>query len=545
MYKNYFDFEEEPFAITPDPRFLYLSPRHREAIAHLLYGMGRGGGFVQLTGEVGTGKTTLCRSLLEQTPKGVDTALILNPRQTASELLASVCDELSIEYPKGTESVKALVDALNGYLLEAHARGRRTVLIIDEAQNLSTDVLEQIRLLTNLETSTEKLLQIILIGQPELQEMLALPEMRQLAQRTTAYFHLMPLSADEAQEYIHHRLRVAGSRDELFDRRLSRLVHRLSGGIPRLINVICDRALLGAYAEQRKHLSRKIIRKAAAEVIRNRSRRHWHPALVGVATSVLVVSVAAVWLLLGTPLLSISAKSQGDSELRTVEPRVKPDASSTAPAVNHEQDGVLHGLLRANELVTHRSGAFRTLFELWNLPFSDDDRRTACDQADRAGLRCLHGDSTLERLHHYNRPAVIVLTDDSTGENHLAVLAALHKSQATLNFAGRTVSVSHNELEKVWSGEFIVLWNAPPLEARVLKEGIAGSGVLWLRNQLRLAEGLSPQAGPVSERFDEALRAKVMEFQRRADLHADGVVGARTLLQLDAAAGSLEGPRLH
>src|SRR5210317_846476 len=210
MYLEHFNLTERPFSITPDPRFLYMSARHREALAHLLYGLSEGGGFVQLTGEVGTGKTTICRCLLEQVPDNVDIALVLNPKVTSTELIATVCDELGIEYPAGDSSIKALTDELNRYLLDAHARGRRTVLILDEAQNLSADVLEQVRLLTNLETSTQKLLQIVLIGQPELRSLLAREDMRQLSQRVTARYHLDPISREEAGAYIKHRLQICG-----------------------------------------------------------------------------------------------------------------------------------------------------------------------------------------------------------------------------------------------------------------------------------------------------------------------------------------------
>src|SRR5512143_372585 len=236
MYTSFFGLQEKPFAITPDPRYLYLSARHAEALAHLLYGIGEGGGFVQLTGEVGTGKTTLCRCLLEQLPPEVDVALILNPKLTDVELLAAVCDELGITYPPGTESRKVLVDRLYQYLLDAHARGRRTVLILDEAQDLAPDVLEQIRLLTNLETSTRKLLQIILIGQPELIRVLAREDLRQLAQRVVARYHLHPFSAEDTRAYIRHRMEVAGQKGKIFSEAAMRRVHAASRGIPRLIN---------------------------------------------------------------------------------------------------------------------------------------------------------------------------------------------------------------------------------------------------------------------------------------------------------------------
>jgi len=277
MYTDYFNLSEPPFSLTPDPRFLFMSERHREGLAHLLYGVRQPGGFVQLTGDIGSGKTTLCRCLVKQLPPETDVALILNPRLTVVELLATVCDELGISYPAETGSVKVLIDALNQRLLESHAGGRRTVLIIDEAQNLHEDVLEQIRLLTNLETSKEKLLQIILIGQPELLSVLKHQKLRQLAQRITARYHLIALSRRETYAYIHHRLRVSGRRDPLFTTPAMRLVYRLSGGVPRVINIICDRALLGAYALDKQRVSAAIVRQASIEtrgILSWRSRFH-------------------------------------------------------------------------------------------------------------------------------------------------------------------------------------------------------------------------------------------------------------------------------
>ncbi|MCF7985287.1 MAG: AAA family ATPase, partial [Thiohalocapsa sp.] len=246
MYPRYFGLKEASFSITPDPHYLFLSEQHREALAHLLYGAGDGGGFVLLTGEVGTGKTTVCRAFLEQLPSDVDVALVLNPAMTATELLHAICDEFRLDVPAAEQSVKALVDRLNGYLLDVHARGRRPVLIIDEAQNLRPKVMEQIRLLTNLETTKHKLLQIFLIGQPELRQMLASPDLRQLNQRITARFHLRPLGVRETAAYVDHRIAVAGVDRPLFTAAALREVHRRSGGVPRLINLLCDRALLGA-----------------------------------------------------------------------------------------------------------------------------------------------------------------------------------------------------------------------------------------------------------------------------------------------------------
>ncbi len=266
LYNKHFNLTQAPFSITPDPRFLYMSQRHQEALAHLLYGTGEDGGFVQLTGEVGTGKTTLVRALLESHLERVDVALILNPRLTVEEFVASTCDELGVHYGNGVSTLKPMIDALNQHLLATHVAGRQTVLIVDEAQNLTVEVLEQVRLLTNLETSRHKLLRIILVGQPELQLALERHDLRQLAQRITARYHLTPLSRSDVGGYIAHRLRVAGGRPDLFTEASVRAVHKRSGGVPRLINVICDRAMLGAYAEGASHIDRRTVVRASAEV---------------------------------------------------------------------------------------------------------------------------------------------------------------------------------------------------------------------------------------------------------------------------------------
>jgi general secretion pathway protein A len=235
MYLNFFGLAEKPFSITPDPRYLYLSTRHADALAHLLYGINEAGGFIQLTGEVGTGKTTTIRTLLAQAPKDAEIALILNPRLSATEFLRTLCEELGlgVGWEPGDDT-KDLVDLLNRYLLRAHAAGRRVVLIVDEAQNLGAEVLEQVRLLTNLETESAKLLQIILIGQPELRVLLARQELRQLAQRITGRYHLAPLSREETVAYVRHRLRVAGATTDLFTPGALREVYRVTNGIPRL-----------------------------------------------------------------------------------------------------------------------------------------------------------------------------------------------------------------------------------------------------------------------------------------------------------------------
>jgi len=316
VYPKYFGLKEPSFSIAPDPHYLFLSEQHKEALAHLLYGAGESGGFVLLTGEVGTGKTTVCRAFLEQLPEGVDVALIVNPAMTASELLLNCCDEFRIPVGEGEPSVKVLVDRLNDYLLAAHAAGRRPVLMIDEAQNLRPKVLEQIRLLTNLETTKAKLLQIFLVGQPELRTMLDREGLRQINQRITARYHLRPLSAAETGDYIRHRVAVAGVDRPLFTAGAIRRIHQFAGGVPRVINILCDRALLGACVSRASQVTPAVVTKAAREVrgegIKTARPAAARPAVAGAAA--LTLMFTALWLsvdrLYGDPVELIAGWSE-------------------------------------------------------------------------------------------------------------------------------------------------------------------------------------------------------------------------------------------
>ncbi len=311
MYLSYFQLTEPPFSIAPNPRYLYLSQRHQEALAHLLYGIRGEGGFVLLTGAIGAGKTTVCRCLLEQIPEHCAVAYIFNPKLSVTELLATICHEFGIDCPADETSIKNFIDRINAYLLASHAQGRSNVLIIDEAQNLAPDVLEQMRLLTNLETNQRKLLQIILIGQPELASLLARPGLTQLAQRIVARYHLEPLSQDEIRAYLQHRLAIAGSQRPLIPPALHGLLYRLSGGVPRLINVLCDRALLGAYAQGKDQVDRTTLLQAAREVLPGRPRRNrlppaltrWLPQPRPALFSFLLIALLLALILLATSRL--------------------------------------------------------------------------------------------------------------------------------------------------------------------------------------------------------------------------------------------------
>lgn len=267
MYTGFFGLNSQPFSIAPNPDFMYLGARHTEALAHLRYGLGDAGGFVLLTGEVGTGKTTVSRCLLAELPENTQVAFILNPTLSELELLAAICDELKIRYKKADASLKMLTDKITAKLLKNHQGGFTTILIIDEAQHLQPAVLEQLRLLTNLETNTKKLLQVILIGQPELQQLLQRQDLRQLAQRITARYHLMPLTLPEVQYYVQHRLLVAGCTRPVFTDSAFKKLFQLSGGIPRLVNLICDRALLGGYSQQKPLIDGKLVQQAASEIL--------------------------------------------------------------------------------------------------------------------------------------------------------------------------------------------------------------------------------------------------------------------------------------
>src|SRR5881628_3159855 len=363
MYAAYFGLTERPFSLAPDPRYLYLSDAHREALAHLLYGLGEGGNFVQLTGEVGTGKTTVCRALLEQLPPDVDVAMIFHPRLTSVELLAAVCDELRVPYPSGTTSLKVLVDALSQALLDAHARGRRTVLIIDEAQNLSARVLEEVRLLTNLETTKEKLLQVVLIGQPELADLLSRRNLRQLSQRVTARYHLRPFSEAESQRYVQHRMEVAGQRQAIFTRQAVRAAHRLSRGIPRLLNTICDRALLGAYATGQTRVKEAVVRRAAREVLGARRSWRW---VAATAAAVLLVLVGSTIALVATGGLR-SLGAWAFSRVEKAGP--SPETPAPAPTVDERRapEPTLAATLDDPSLTADRASAFVNLYALWSL----------------------------------------------------------------------------------------------------------------------------------------------------------------------------------
>jgi len=537
MYAAYFGLTERPFSLAPDPRYLYLSDVHREALAHLLYGLGEGGSFVQLTGEVGTGKTTVCRALLEQLPPDVDVAMIFNPRLTSVELLAAVCDELRVSYPSGTTSLKVLVDALSRALLDAHARGRRTVLIIDEAQNLSARVLEEIRLLTNLETTKEKLLQVILIGQPELAELLARRNLRQLAQRVTARYHLRSFTEEETRRYVQHRMEIAGQRQPIFTRLALHAAHRLSRGVPRLLNTICDRALLGAYATGQTRVKESIVRRAAREVLGRRARRRrW---MVATATAALLIVAGGTIALLA---------SKGLPSLGAWPLRAETTSSTPAPAVGATSAELaspaptLATILGDPGVTLDRTSAFVNLYALWHLDARSGAAEPGCAAGRAAGLRCLARTGTWTVLRRLDLPAILELATPD-GKKHHVVLTGLHGERATLQIGELRVTLPTIEIERFWDGPFVMVWKSPVDGPLPLQPGMRGRDVVWLRRQLGAVDG---RAAPASagEPYDEELKRRVAAFQQIESLTPDGIAGEETLVRLAAATPGGNGPSL-
>ncbi len=571
MYTEFFGLNEKPFSITPDPRYLYMTERHADALAHLLYGITESGGFIQLTGEVGTGKTTLVRSLLEQLPENVDVALILNPRISANEFLNSICDELHISVDGNRDSAKTLVDALNKHLLDKHAKNRRVVLIVDEAQNLSADVLETVRLLTNLETTKQKLLQIILVGQPELRQVLDRNDLRQLAHRVTGRYHLEPLVRDEACAYLRHRMQIAGTNREIFKASAAREIFRLSGGIPRIINVIADRTLLGAYTREQSSITPSMVRHAAAEIYNRPVTSRWlrWSAVAGLA----VVAVA-----LGFGIAQLRTPGSGETAstvdtqpaakstfVATTTRSARPDTAEAAvgessaqspakttvaldiPAAGATQDSPpgdapinsiidatvdIGAMLAEYSADTGTDSAFAQLFALWGENYSAD-RDRPCEYADGLGLQCEFQRGAWAHVRQINRPVILTLID-AQGNQHQVVVSGLRNDSAHIDLGENGVDVSVADIADFWFGEYLLLWRPPTRDGRVLMEGMRGDAVVWLEQSLAMTSG-DPDATRNSGVFNTALRRQVMDFQRVNRLRVDGIVGVQTQIALNSA----------
>jgi general secretion pathway protein A len=551
MYSNYFGLEEPPFSIAPNPRYLYLSKQHREALAHLLYGIGNDGGFVLLTGEVGTGKTTVCRALLDQLPESTDVALILNPKYSSQELLASICDELGIIYPQEENRIKQYIDALNQHLLQSHAEGRHTVLILDEAQNLGVDVLEQIRLLTNLETDCHKLLQIVLVGQPELLEKLLRPELRQLSQRITARFHLGALSRSELEAYISHRLEVAGVQGRLFPAATLNRLYKMTRGVPRLINILCDRALLGAFVERHNRVEVNVLNRAASEVLGEdtASVSDWLAGRWQFAGLTVVVLLLLSWLFVPgvkDQTLQWGGSLFGDSLLVQEREGTSDATRQYAVLASGRNDGAaVAGSVPSSlgqwswpdrqEYQLNQIFAYRSLFEAWGIEYNPKQNPVVCKFARSMGYACLFGSGELESLIRLNRPAVLKLVNEK-GEDFFAALISIDGDRADIIIDDRKLKVSLTELKRWWRHVYTVFWQMPPGYDGVIQPGNQSKNTLWLDQQLALIQGRGAGRRDSSV-YDWALVKQVKQFQQSQGLMADGIVGPKTSIHLNTATG--------
>ena len=569
MYESYFGLSEKPFSIAPDPRFVYLSPAHEEALAHLLYGLQEGGGFVMLTGEVGTGKTTLLRTLLEQLPEHVDIALIFNPKLTPDELVATICDELKISRGRGKASLKTLVDRLNAHLLKTYAEGRRTVLIVDEAQALGADVLEQLRLLTNLETTREKLLEIILVGQPELRDTLARRDLRQLSQRITARYHLTPLNRHEVRLYVLHRLAVAGARRELFSAAALRELARATGGVPRLINEIGDRSLLGAYAKERPLATRKLVRRATRQVMGDPARRPgaWPWVLAPVGVLALVVFLGAWWsggfasvwpgvlerlgmagdprvppapvvVRIESPDVAGAVDAPVSPEVLAIPPGTRDPAAvasegtmpggselaTDASAADVSQAAELQAWLEQHRGRLTRSAALGVLSQAWNL---EPSYAGDCEVPEVEGVRCFEGDGGWVALSALDFPAALPLVTGA-GEVWVA-LTGLTRTEATLTIDGDERAFSRQALSPVWPGTFLLLWH-PPFEN--------DAADAWAQAELAKTFGQEPAEAGIP------LQESVRLYQELGGLAPTGQLDEALLLKLFANSAPESAPRL-
>lgn len=586
MYLRYYGFNDYPFSVTPDPAFLYLSVSHREALGHLLYGAGEHGGFVALIGEVGTGKTTLIRALVDNDVPDLDIALCWNPHLEVREFVATICDELGVDYdPRRDSSLKDRVDRLNRHLLATHAKNRRTVLIIDEAQNLSRGVLEQLRLLTNLETHKHKLLRIILVGQPELDELLARHDLRQLAQRITARFRLTALGYGETRAYIQHRLKLAGGSQHMFTSAALFMMRRKTGGIPRLINMVCERSLMGGYAHARSRIGVGVVLRSARETLPRERRARWLRVAVpafGLALVALVGAVAwypgielsraAEWIKTGSAGTQMpvtgdavgappsAAQKQAQKErIATGEggDSYAPSASSSNADLDKNVDAAASEdatdvssaggasstseATAAEQAIPGEDADITQLLRLWGVFGSEV--RASCANLRVGDLRCLSDRGSFAMIERYNRPALLTIRHD--GRTYKVLLSSLENQSATLIGADGTRRISRGRLLRIWNGQFEVVWRADS-GVGLVQPGAVGSGVVWLRERLARIGGDNPdtQLGPASPVYDDALGKRLREFQATNGLAPDGIAGPRTQMMLNGAVPSPGSPAL-
>lgn len=564
MYNTYFGFKEKPFTIAPNPQYLFMSAQHEEALAHMLYGLQGEGGVMVLTGEVGTGKTTICRSLLSQIPENTDVAYIINPKQSETEMLASLCDELHISYADAS-SIKALTDALNQYLLDAHAKGRHTVLIIDEAQNLETSVLEQLRLLTNLETNDKKLLQIMLLGQPELSEMLQRQDLRQLAQRITSRYHLTPLNAAETAAYVQHRLNIAGcTKQNIFSSSVLDKLYQYSGGIPRLINLIADRALLGAYALETQKVNNNTLKQAKNEVLGEKTKEsasfsmffYVFPFIVFLAAYGLwsfiqttpntvaqqpIQQSLAVQTVAKPSVVAQAEQVQTQGTTKAAEPTTAPIVTPPNPAAANTSPSITTQALTI-PATTNQDQAFIPIFKAWGIDYQPEQHGNACDFAQQHQLVCLRQRGNLAAIRSLDRPAVLSISNDA-GQKVFTAVLTLAGTTATSANQDKYAEIPLQQLSLQSFNDFTLLWKIPQGYDAPVRPGHQGKLVALLAAQVTQALNQSWIGAPRTQ-YDDSLKEQVKIVQRQEGLSPDGVAGPLTWIHINRL-NQMDAPNLR
>lgn len=549
MYLDYFGLERDPFTISPDPAFLYPSPQHRQALAHLKYGLDREGGFILLTGEVGTGKTTLTRLLLEQLPGNIRVAYILNAKLNSEDVLASICQELGLKYTPGC-SIKSLTDIIYKDLLAAHSQGKKTLLVIEEAQNLDPDVLETLRLLTNLETNTTKLLHILLVGQPELLDLLARNDLRQLNQRVVSRFHIEPLDLQETGNYLAHRLRRAGCKKNVFDGAAVKQMHKLSDGIPRMLNLLAERALLGGYATTATSITAQIVSTASHEVLgktqsssneRKTASSRWLPVAIAIAALLITFGVfffkaEKVDLIPEEASAVIPVVEQAFVEESYVEPLPKrePVDSKTALVSAAVETIDVPAALAApvsEQPAAVTRNSYEQLLNLWSIDEVVSNQTNLCQIAKDNGLACqVDKDLDIKDLSDTNRPGLISLPGDEDSK-YLYMLSDLDSSEVILVNSSRSISMPLTEFEQQWDGGLVYIWKPPVGYTGLLYPGVKNTEMVsWVQQQLEAVFDDYEYiiGGGI---YSEPIASSVAKFQAEQGLTADGLLGPRTIMR--------------
>ncbi|WP_181949960.1 ExeA family protein [Vibrio coralliirubri] len=548
MYKEYFGFVEMPFSIVPNSRYLFLSQRHQEAMQNLQAGLGEGGGFAMLTGEVGTGKTTVAKAMLSSLDSHTQAGLILNPTFSNTDLLEAICDEFEVEYPEQA-SLKQLSQAIHYFLLDSHAEGIQTLLVIDEAQHLAADVLEQLRLLTNLETDSRKLLKVLLVGQPELQQHLQTTQLRQLAQRITGRYHLLPLNTEETGKYIAFRLETAGGEQMLFSNRSIKLIAQYTHGIPRLINLVCDKALQLAFHDGEQLPSNETVNRACQQVMsfqadvyhveKPRTSRV-APKLfqyAGIATLSVGLAIATFNFAPSYINSWLSAETSGEAQTevlahtqRSLVADVPKLVAEPKPAKfelpQHIQQHLMQG--------TNRSLAIKDLYTLWG--YQSSLRDGLCLSEPQSVFVCEQQQANLDTLLELGVPVVLNLDIDQ--KPVFAVLYGVSEDSVELLVNEKLLVMPKQSLEQIWQGDYVAIWKQPLRET--LKEGYQGEAVALL--DLLLSEVLGEVVSG-SDVFDYELKMKIEAFQTWQGMSVDGIAGKRTLARLQRLA-QLDSPKL-